>query len=420
MGVATEGESMERYSVKKYGNWLFAIYDSETKLYVRKPGKENDRFAYDEKGKSNILTFTNKSQAQDYINKNLNNVATESSKKEKSMVKRAAEVHVYNPWDVCEDVSEVDSYGTEVYKAVVSVLGQPTFISDDDEGECDIFVYDNIDLKTISKKAAELKKTSYVASVTLASPERVDEIREREGGIYDWSKAGYKGPVLEGEEDNPEGLKVRYLLTTVDGEEIADFNLGRLKAKAREMDPSVEPEIEIQYFEDDGNGGLGDFIKGKRIWPEEDSAYEEDLYGFEAIERGGLEQLQTALSSLLTKEGSISTLSRVYDSAEKNGFSTDCKDQITYIKNTTDLSDTQMVLDDLLDCLETLLDDVQIELLTDDLTADTLEEEGEPTLGEDEEYSEPDDWSSLDSEDLPDEVKEDMANEGGEENPEEE
>lgn len=65
------GDTSSRYSVSRYGRWLYTIIDNKTGLNVRKPGKENDSFAYDEKGKANFLTFKKKEEAEAYIQKNL-------------------------------------------------------------------------------------------------------------------------------------------------------------------------------------------------------------------------------------------------------------------------------------------------------------------------------------------------------------
>ena len=214
VGAATEGELMERYSVRKYGSWLFAIYDSETQLYVRKPGKENDKFAYDEKGKSNILTFTNRSQAQDYIDKNLNKVAIEATK---------------------ENKMEVNKTATE---------------------------------------------------------------------------------------------------------------------------------------------------------------NEEELYGLEALEKTNLGALQSILAQQLQKLGSIQVLEKIIDKAE---LGPDFLDQVTFIKNTTDLSNTNEVLNGILDAAETLLDDVQVANLMESMEIPEYEEEEQPEedLGE---YEEPEDWGQVDTE----------------------
>lgn len=63
-------EDNSRYSVSRYGRWLWAITDHEKGLYVRKPGKEDSQFAYDKDG-ATFLTFNKKEDAQNYIDTNL-------------------------------------------------------------------------------------------------------------------------------------------------------------------------------------------------------------------------------------------------------------------------------------------------------------------------------------------------------------
>lgn len=120
----------------------------------------------------------------------------------------------------------------------------------------------------------------------------------------------------------------------------------------------------------------------------------EDMYGFEAISRTGLEALTEALSSAIKTAGSVGVIQFLLN----EDLGTDFEDQITFIKNTTDLSDSNKVLNEILQAAETLLDDVQIELLVQSLEGpEEMVEEGNPEEFE-EEYQEPEDWSSVDSE----------------------
>lgn len=59
----------KRFSVVKYGRWLWAIYDSLYKIYARKPEISNDGFGYDEHGVALFMTFKNKFDAEEMCQK---------------------------------------------------------------------------------------------------------------------------------------------------------------------------------------------------------------------------------------------------------------------------------------------------------------------------------------------------------------
>jgi hypothetical protein len=120
----------------------------------------------------------------------------------------------------------------------------------------------------------------------------------------------------------------------------------------------------------------------------------EEMYGFEAISRTGLEDLTQALASSIKTVGSVGVIQFLLS----EDFGTDFNDQITFIKNTTDLSDSKMVIDEILKAAETLLDDVQIEVLVNDMGSPEGIPDDEVETGENEfdEYQEPEDWSTVD------------------------
>ena len=125
---------------------------------------------------------------------------------------------------------------------------------------------------------------------------------------------------------------------------------------------------------------------------EDMSLNEEEMYGFEAISKTGLEDLTQALAAAIKTGGSIGVIQFIL----KEDFSSDFNDQLTFIKNTTDLSDSKAVMDEILKAAETLLDDVQIEVLADDLNGpEEMPNEESEELGE---YEEPEDWSLVDEE----------------------
>ena len=120
--------------------------------------------------------------------------------------------------------------------------------------------------------------------------------------------------------------------------------------------------------------------------------YEEEMYGFEAMSTPDLESFQAVIADKLNKEGSISTLEKLMD----RDLTYDFTEQINYIKNTSDLSNTNEVLNEILKAAETLLDDMQIETLVEELSKDELEEPEEMADQEFEEYQEPENWSKVD------------------------
>lgn len=117
----------------------------------------------------------------------------------------------------------------------------------------------------------------------------------------------------------------------------------------------------------------------------------EEMYGFEAISRTDMEDLTKALSSALKTLGSVGVIQFLIN----EDLGVDFEDQITFIKNTTDLSDSNKVLNEIIQAAETLLDDVQIELLVQSL-GESDNEAMDEVFDDGEEYEEPEDWSSVD------------------------
>lgn len=113
----------------------------------------------------------------------------------------------------------------------------------------------------------------------------------------------------------------------------------------------------------------------------------EELYGLEALERVGLDKLQSTLASVINENGAIWLINQLLDT---ENLPSEYRDELFFIKNTIDLSDTNLVLNELLNSSETLLDDTQIELVVEALAPEEPEEEFS-------EYEEPDNWDEVDS-----------------------
>lgn len=159
---------------------------------------------------------------------------------------------------------------------------------------------------------------------------------------------------------------------------------------------------------------LGPGFTGRAFECDYKEDYEEAL---EAIERTGLDRLQSVFAQLLEKIGAIQLLDNINNAPDD--FGSDYYGQVNFIKNTVDLSDTNEVLNELLNASETLLDDTQIELLADDLENSDEDSDFMEELDEGEEFPEEDwedegnyDWSSDDSQEIEEETLEENPNEG--------
>lgn len=59
------------YEVGKHGRWLYVIRNTDTKMLVRKPQYEGEKFAYTKYGEATFLTFRSQQAAEKYIQENL-------------------------------------------------------------------------------------------------------------------------------------------------------------------------------------------------------------------------------------------------------------------------------------------------------------------------------------------------------------
>lgn len=109
---------------------------------------------------------------------------------------------------------------------------------------------------------------------------------------------------------------------------------------------------------------------------------------FEAMNRNSITDLQASVSDSISRIGSLGTIQLLLDSELADSF----QDELFFIKNTYDLSDTQLVSKAILDAGETLLEDGELEMAIETLR-NSSEEENEEEFSE---YEEPEDWSEVD------------------------
>lgn len=109
---------------------------------------------------------------------------------------------------------------------------------------------------------------------------------------------------------------------------------------------------------------------------------------FEAMNRNSITDFQASVSDSISRIGSLGTIQLLLDSGLADSF----EDELFFIKNTYDLSDTQLVSQAILDAGETLLEDGELERAMETLK-NSSEEENEEEFGE---YEEPEDWSEVD------------------------
>lgn len=122
--------------------------------------------------------------------------------------------------------------------------------------------------------------------------------------------------------------------------------------------------------------------------------YEEDMTGFEAMDTSGLESFQALLAQQLEKFGSAKVIDTLLNSQSQ--LNPAFKDQLTYLKNVVDLSDTQAMLAEITSAAETLLDNTEVDLASGELEQGLTEFDA-PDMGEEiGEYQEPEDWDTVD------------------------
>ena len=107
---------------------------------------------------------------------------------------------------------------------------------------------------------------------------------------------------------------------------------------------------------------------------------------YEAMGSQVLDNFRTALSSSISDEGSISTITKLLDF---NDLNADFNGELYFIKNAVDLTNTTEVVNLILNSAETLLSDYEIQSLMEFLSS--VEDEGD--IGE---YREPEDWLMVD------------------------
>ena len=109
---------------------------------------------------------------------------------------------------------------------------------------------------------------------------------------------------------------------------------------------------------------------------------------FESMNRNSITDFQASVSDSISRIGSLGTIQLLLDSELADSFG----DELFFIKNTYDLSDTQLVSQAILNAGETLLEDGELERAIETLK-NSSEEENEEEFGE---YEEPENWSEVD------------------------
>lgn len=110
---------------------------------------------------------------------------------------------------------------------------------------------------------------------------------------------------------------------------------------------------------------------------------------YEAMGSQILDNFRTALSSSISEEGAITTITKLLDFTDLNE---EFSEELYFIKNTVDLTNTTEVVNLVLNSAETLLSDYEVEVLIEVLSP--VEED--ESIGE---YEEPEDWSTVDQPD---------------------
>lgn len=248
-----------------------------------------------------------------------------------------------------------------------------------------------------TKKAADAQRKAMFANGYTAN-EEMDEYElatSLNNLIRDEYEAidGYNDMISDLEE-NEQNKDLIPVLDDINNEE--NTHVGQLQEALKTVSPAAD-HISKGELEAEGQ------LRGGEAMEE----YKEEMYGFEAMSTPDLESFQAVIADKLNKEGSITVLDILMD----RDLSYDFTEQMNFIKNTMDLSNTNEILNEILKAAETLLDDIQIEELVEEFSSDTLEE-GEEVDQEFGEYEEPEDWSKVDEEEV---VEEEPVEPKGEE-----
>ena len=147
----------------------------------------------------------------------------------------------------------------------------------------------------------------------------------------------------------------------------------------------------LEKIEDNSGGRIDNSEEIEKLElaaKEEFDPIEKEIY--EAMNKNSITDFQASVSDSINRIGSLGTIQLLLDSDLADSF----KDELFFIKNTYDLSDTQLVSQAILDAGETLLEDWEVEQASETLK-NSSEEENEEEFSEYEEPENSDDWGTL-------------------------
>lgn len=236
---------------------------------------------------------------------------------------------------------------------------------------------------------------------------------ENFGEAYDAEANGYSMSIVKTSDDP---LEYNLIVDSVDGEELDDLcdlfpTLEAAKARAEEIVktpyydeefeaeesltekdkevleelPPEQPVEDSQALDEEQGKPVKSATEKKSVYEEYDETEKEM---FEAMDRNSITEFQASVSDSISRIGSLGTIQLLLDSELADSF----QDELFFIKNTYDLSDTQLVSQAILNAGETLLENSELEQAIETLK-NSSEEENEEEFGE---YEEPEDWSTVD------------------------
>ena len=171
-----------------------------------------------------------------------------------------------------------------------------------------------------------------------------------------------------------------------DGEEFeAEEGLTEKDKEVLDELPPEQPVEDSQALDEEQGKPVKSATEKKSVCEEYDEMEREM---FEAMNRNSITDFQASVSDSISRIGSLGTIQLLLDSELADSF----QDELFFIKNTYDLSDTQLVSKAILDAGETLLEDGELERAMETLK-NSSEDENEEEFGE---YEEPEDWSEVD------------------------
>ena len=170
-----------------------------------------------------------------------------------------------------------------------------------------------------------------------------------------------------------------------DSGEVAEESLTKKEEETLDKLPPEQPIDDSQALDEEKGKPVKSATERKSSCEEYDEMEKEM---FEAMNRNSITDFQASVSDSISRIGSLGTIQLLLDSELADSF----QDELFFIKNTYDLSDTQLVSQAILDAGETLLEDGELEMAIETLK-NSSEEENEEEFGE---YEEPEDWSEVD------------------------